>query len=451
MQDFKKMYEQKLVSADEAVKLVKSGDWIDYNHGMSTPYTLDQALARRAEELEDVNIRGFLVFRPLDIYAANDRVGRRVFTFNSWHFGGLERKMVDKGYAFFSPMRFTELPSFYRDPTCIERVDVLMTQVTPMDRFGFFNFGPSASASMEVARRAKHVILEVNPNIPYVDGLYDEKIHISEVDFVTETTQEGVDLLGNAEPTEVDETIAKLVLKEITDGACLQIGIGGMPNAVGAMVAKSDLKDLGIHTEMYVDSMMDMTKAGVITGRKKTIDPGKQVFSFSSGSPELYEFMDHNPQMITAPVDYVNDPAVIQQIDKFTSINNAIELDLYGQMNAESSGTKQISGTGGQLDFVIGAYRSKGGKSIVALSSTYKTRDGEVKSRILPTLSAGTIITDPRSTVHMVATEYGIVNLKGKSTWQRAEQIISLAHPDFRDDLIKEAEKMKIWRASNKR
>lgn len=450
MTDFRKEYDQKLVRPEEAVKLVQSGDWVDYAHSTSVPVLLDRALAARAEELEDVNIRGYLVYHPLAIFEANDRVGRRVFTFNSWHFGGIERKQVEKGYAFFIPMRYCELPEMYRRKEDIERVDVLMLQTAKMDAFGNFNLGPANSQTMEVVRRAKHIIVEENENIPYVPGLYDESIPLSKVDAIV-SSREPVDVLGNAKPSEIDRKIAELVLKEIPDGATLQLGIGGMPNAVGELISQSDLKDLGVHTEMYVDSMMKMTQAGIITGQKKSRDRGKQVFAFGAGSKELYEFMDHNPVFASAPVDYVNSPQVIASFDNFISINNAIELDLYGQINGESSGMRQISGTGGQLDFVIGAYHSHGGKSIMALSSTFTNKKGETKSRILPTLKEGSIVTDPRTTAHYVATEYGIVNLRGKSTWQRAEALISIAHPDFRDQLIQEAGKMHIWRKSNQR
>lgn len=450
MTDYKALYEQKRTTPQEAVKVVRSGDWLDYGLSVNTPNLLDKALADRAEELEDVNVRGFLVYRPLEIFAANDRVGHRVFTFNSWHCGGVERKVASKGYAFYSPMRFSELPEFYRREEDVARVDVAMFQVAPMDRHGYFNFGPTNTSLMEVCRRAKHIILEVNANMPRVPGLYDECIHISKIDAIVESN-EPVDILGNAKPGDVDRKIAEIVLREIPNGATLQLGIGGMPNAVGEMIAASDLKDLAVHTEMYVDSMMAMTKAGIITGDKKNIQRGKQVFAFAAGSKELYEFMDENPAFMSAPVDYVNNPYVIAEIDNFISINNAIEMDIYGQVNAESAGFRQISGTGGQLDFVMGAYHSKGGKSFVALSSTFTDKAGNVKSRILPYLAPGTAITDPRMTTHYVVTEYGLFNLKGKSLWERTEGLINLAHPDFRDELIEQARAQGIWRGSNKR
>ena len=252
-------------------------------------------------------------------------------------------------------------------------------------------------------------------------------------------------------PTDVDRTVANLIVPEIPNGACLQLGIGGMPNTVGALIAESDLKDLGVHTEMYVDAFVDIAKAGKINGKNKTLDYGRQVFAFAAGTKKLYDYVNKNPDVMGAPVDYTNDVHVISQLDKFISINNIVDLDLFGQVNAESAGIKHISGTGGQLDFVMGAYLSKGGKSFICLSSAMKGKDGQLKSRIVPTLTNGSICTDPRSTVQYLVTEYGMINLKGLNTWQRAEQIISIAHPQFRDELIKDAEKMGIWRKSNKR
>jgi acyl-CoA hydrolase len=243
--------------------------------------------------------------------------------------------------------------------------------------------------------------------------------------------------------------VARLILEEIPSGACLQLGIGGMPNAVGAMIAQSDLKDLGVHTEMYVDAFVDMAMAKKINGSKKNIDKGRQSFAFAAGTEKTYEYLHNNPACMACPVDYTNDPCVVGQIDNFISINSCVEIDLFGQINSESAGLRHISGTGGQLDFVMGAYRSKGGKSFVCMSSTFE-KQGSKKSRIVASLGSGSIVTDPRSTVQWVVTEHGKVNLKGMTSWERAQALIGIADPAFRDELIKQAESMKIWRRSNK-
>ena len=232
-------------------------------------------------------------------------------------------------------------------------------------------------------------------------------------------------------------------------GIDIALGIGGMPNTIGKMIAESDLKDLGVHTEMYVDAFVDIAMAGKITGAKKSIDRFRQAFAFGAGTKKMYDYINDNPALMSAPVDYTNDARVIAQIDNFISINNAVDVDLFGQISAESSGIRQISGAGGQMDFVIGAFLSNGGKSFICLSSTFTSKDGTVHS-IRPTLAEGSAVTDTRPQTMYLVTEYGMVCLKGMSAWERAEAIISLAHPDFRDDLIKEAEKMKIWRKSNK-
>ena len=222
--------------------------------------------------------------------------------------------------------------------------------------------------------------------------------------------------------------------------------------AIGAMIAESDLKDLGVHTEMYVDSFVDMAKAGRITGRCKNIDNGRQVYAFGAGTQKMYDYLDNNPECMSVPVDYTNDVRVISSLDNFISINNAIDVDLYGQVNAESSGTRAISGAGGQLDFVLGAYLSKGGKSFICLSSTFfNKKTGQNESRIRPTLHPGSVVTDTRANTDYLVTEYGVARLKGLTAWERAEALINIAHPDFREQLIADAEKMGLWRKSSKR
>ncbi len=444
---FEAEYQKKLTTADEAVKVVQSGDWVDYAWCVNTPEALDKALAKRTDELFDVKVRGGILFHTPAIFERED-AGEH-FCWNSWHMSGVERKMVNRGLAYYAPIRYSELPIYYR--TSIEPSDVVMMQVAPMDKHGYFNFGPSASHLMAACEGAKHIIVEVNENMPRCLGGFESEIHISQVEAIVEGDNPPIcELPAGGPATEIDKKVAEMIVNEIPNGACLQLGIGGMPNAVGSLIAQSDLKDLGVHTEMYVDAFVDIAKAGKITGAKKNIDRFRQAYAFGAGTKKLYDYLDDNPQCMSAPVDYTNDVRVVSKIDNFISINNAVDVDLYGQVNAESAGTKQISGAGGQMDFVMGAYASNGGKSFICLSSTFTAKDGTVNSRIRPTLANGSIVTDTRPQVHYLVTEYGMVNLKGSSAWERAEKIISIAHPDFRDQLIKEAEAQKIWRRSNK-
>lgn len=444
---FLEEYKQKLVSADEAVKIVKSGDWVDYGWCTGTPDVLDKALARRTDELKDVNVRGGILLKPLAIFERED-AGEH-FTWNSWHMGGYERRLIKRGCSFYSPIRYSELPRYYRDSTTPD--DVAMFQVAPMDSHGYFNFGPNASHLGAVCETSKKIIVEVNENMPRCHGGSEANVHISQVSYIVEGDNPAIGELGAGGPaTDVDKKVAELIVDQIPNGACLQLGIGGMPNAVGSLIAESDLKDLGVHTEMYVDAFVDIAKAGKITGAKKNIDRYRQAYGFGAGTKKMYDYLDENPELMSAPVSYTNDIKNIAALDNFISINNCVDLDLFGQISSESSGTKHISGAGGQLDFVLGAYMSNGGKSFICCSSTFTDKQGVVHSRIRPTLVEGSVVTDTRANTHYIVTEYGMVNVKGLSTWQKAEAIISVAHPDFRDDLIKEAEKMHIWRRSNK-
>ncbi len=443
---FQDEYKQKLVTADEAVKVVKSGDWVDYGWCNGTPDALDKALARRTDELKDVKLRGGILLKPLAVFERED-AGEH-FCWNSWHMSGIERKLIARGCSYYSPIRYSELPRYYRDGNCS---DVVMIVCAPMDKHGYFNFGPNASHLAAACEMAKTVIVEVNENMPRCLGGFENSVHIDDVDYIVEGENPPIGELGAGGPaTDVDKAVAKLIVDQIPNGACLQLGIGGMPNAVGSMIAESDLKDLGVHTEMYVDAFVDIAKAGKINGSKKSIDRYRQTYGFGCGTKKMYDYLDENPEMMSAPVSYTNDIRSIAALDNFISINNCVDIDLFGQISSESSGTKQISGAGGQLDFVLGAYLSNGGKSFICCSSTFTDKAGEMHSRIRPTLSNGSIVTDTRANTHYVVTEYGMVNVKGMSTWQKAEALISIAHPDFRDELIAEAEKMHIWRRSNK-
>ena len=446
--DYNSLYKQKLTTAEKAAQAVKSGDWVDFGWCVNTPIAMDKALAKRLPEHENVHFRGGVIPWEPEIFKIDNPAEH--LTWNSWHMLGPERKTIANGFGFYIPLRYSEMPRWYREN--IKTLNVAILQVAPMDEKGFFNFGLSASHLKAAIECADIVIVEVNKNMPYCVNGIDDSVHISDVDMIVEGDNPPIaELGGGGEPSEVDKAAAKLIVEEIPNGACLQLGVGGMPNTIGAMIAKSDLKDLGVHTEMYVDAFVDIAKAGKITGARKAIDPGRQVFAFAAGTKKLYDYVNNNPACMAAPVSYTNDARVIAQIDNFVSINNAIDIDLFGQVNAETSGVRHISGAGGQLDFVLGAYLSKGGKSFICFSSTFDQKDGTKASRIRPTLAEGSVVTDTRANTHWVVTEYGKVNLKGMSAWQRAEALISIAHPDFRDWLVAEAEKLHIWRRSNKR
>ena len=448
--DYQAKYQEKLTTAKEAVKVVKSGDWVDYSFCANHPVDLDKALAERMKEdssLRDLKFRGGIALWQPEVTKLEDAPGRLIW--NSIHTTGIERKLINSGICYYVPIRYSEVPRYYREN--IKHVDVAFIQVAPMDKHGFFNFGLSASHLAALCEISDTVVVEVNENMPVCLGGFEVGVHIDDVDMVVESSNRPMAEMPSGKTSEIDEAVAELIVPEIPDGACLQLGIGGMPNAVGSLIAKSDLKDLGVHTEMYVDSFVDITMAGKITGNRKSIDKGRQVFTFGAGTQKLYDFVDANPSIMAAPVDYVNDIDVIASLDNFISINNTVEVDLFGQVASETGGTRHISGAGGQLDFVLGAYKSKGGKSFICCSSTVPTKDGSLKSRIKPCITEGGIITATRANTQYLVTEYGLVNLKGASTWERAEKIISISHPDLRDELIKEADEMHIWNRTNKR
>ena len=408
--DLQKVYQEKLTTAQEAVKVVKSGDWLDWGWCTGTPDALDKALAARMPELHDIKIRGGILLKVPEIFKVENAPEH--FCWNSWHMSGIERKAIAQGIAYYGPIRYSELPRYYMDLDCPS--DIVMIQVAPMDSRGYFSFGPNASHLEAVCKRAKTIIVEVNEKMPYCWGGDASAVHITKVDMIVEGENPDIlEMKGSDVMTDVDKKVAEYILEEIPNGACLQLGIGGMPNAVGKLIAESDLKDLGVHTEMYVDAYVEMAKAGKINGSKKNIDTNKQVYAFAAGSQELYDYIDNNPEMYSASVGYVNDVRTVSALDNFMSINNAVNIDLFGQVNAESAGVKHISGAGGQLDFVLGAYLSRGGKSFICCSSTFTDKAGNLKSRILPVLDSGSIVTDTRTNTHFVVTEYGKVNLKG--------------------------------------
>ena len=438
-------YIEKRRTAEQAAAVVQSGDVIFLGEFAQGVEAFDAALALRAAELRDVILQTTTRARPLKCVEADPT--RSAFIWNDWHFSGLGRKLGEKGLASYIPL------CYHQGPPSVEQYaepDVVVVQVAPMDAQGFFNFSTSCSMTPSYCRKARKVIVEVNTQAPRCLGGLDESIHISRVDMVIEGPNTPLVQLPATQGSETDRRIAEHVMALLEDGSTLQLGIGALPNIVGEMIAKSDLKDLGVHTEMLADSYVDMYEAGRITGRRKAIDRGKMVYTFALGSQKLYDFLDNNPVASIFPASYTNDPAVIGRNPKVVAINNAIEIDLFTQVASESAGSRQISGTGGQLDFIMGAFRSEGGKGLICLNSTYRKKDGSIGSRIVPTLSAGTIVTCPRSVVHYIVTEYGCAQMKAKSTWQRAEALINIAHPDFREQLIKDAAALGVWRQSNK-
>ena len=443
--DVRQEYRAKLRTPEQAVELVKSGDWVDYASNICFPQLLDAALAKRRDELQDVKIRGNLLFGP--IQAVEVDPSREHFIYNSWHCSGYERKLCDKNLCNFIPMIFRNLGWYY---TNFLTVNVAMMAVTPMDGHGYFNFSCATGIAKAIMDKADIVILEVNEHLPRILGGFDECIHISEVDCVVEGEHPPLPQFPIAEASEEDKKIASFIVPHIVDGATLQLGIGTMPNVVGGMISDSDLKDLGMHTELCGDAYLRMFEAGKLTNRRKTFQKDKGVTGLVFGSRELYDWVDQNPGVVVEPLSYVNDPGIIAKHDNMISINSCISVDLYGQICAESAGLRHISGTGGQLDYLTGAAMSKGGKAFICMTSSFVDKKGERHSRILPRFD-GDIVTDPRSQAFWIVTEYGAENLAGCSTWERAEKLVSLAHPDFRDELIRAADAQRIWRRSNKR
>lgn len=426
------------VTAAEVATLVQPGMWIDYAAGLLQPDLFDAALAADRTRLYDVKFRSCLSTRPRAVLDL-DPEGAHFYNLNL-HFTGYDRKMADAGRVGYMPVNLGEIPDYYR--RFIAPVDILVLKTCRMDENGMFNFSCMNLWHRAVIERAKCVVVEVTDGLPYALGP-DNGVHISEVDYIIEGDNTPATEVPNPPPTDVDRAVAHLISDEIEDGACLQIGIGGMPNAVCTELLHSQARDLGVHTEMLTDGIVDLYLAGRINGSRKQLNPGKIAYSFALGTKKLYDAVHRNPDLIACPVDYTNLPANIALNDRVVSINNTTQIDLQGQCASESDGFRHISGTGGQLQFVRGAYASKGGKSFICLSSTYSKR-GEPKSRIVLNLTPGNIVTTPRSDVMYVVTEYGMVCLKGKSVPERAQALISIAHPDFREDLTRQAHEHRI-------
>jgi len=423
----------KKISAEEAASLVKSGYWLDYGGCLAQPDVFDLALAARVQELTNVGIRSSLAAKPRAVLEV-DPEGTH-FQWYSWHFSAYERAKSDAGICFHLPPNLGEIDDYYR--RFIDPIDIVILKVRPANADGYFNFGTMNGWMRALVERSKTLIVETSTAVPFVYGV-GNGVHMSEVDYIIEGDNSPLMELKSPPPNDIDRAVARMIAAEVEDGACLQIGIGGMPNAVCSLLRDSGARDLGIHTEMMTDGLIELYQAGVVTGARKKLDPGKSVFTFAQGSQSTYDAIDNNPDMLCCSVAYTNLPHNIMQNDKVFSINNTTQIDLQGQAASESDGHRQISGTGGQLQFVRGAYASQGGKSFICLSSLFE-RKGIRKSRIVLNLTPGNIVTTPRTDTMYVVTEYGMVNLKGKSIPDRARALISLAHPDFREELERQA------------
>ena len=432
------MKQIKFVSAQEAVKAVKSGDWIDYGFGAGFPELLDKALATRKGEVKDVKIRGGLVIRPCIEVVENDPQ-QESFTYYSWHIGDYERKLQSRGLVKFMPVMLRSLPYLYRDKHI--RCDVAFVPVSKPDEQGYCGLGISPYAWRTIFESARTVIFEINEHYPRLQGFEGSiRVHLSEADFVVEGEHEPLPVRTYREPNETDIAIAKLVVNEIPDGAVLSLGVGGVPYTVAKMLAESDKKDLGCHTGTISDAFLEIYKAGKLTNARKEVDKGMSTWNLAMGSQELYEWLDREPQLFhPGDLDYIHSVERISQMSNVISINGGVQLDLMGQENAESAGTRQLSGIGGQMDFLEGAFRSKGGKGFICINSSRMTKEGERKSNIVAFIPVGSTISAPRTQIQCVATEYGIANLSGKTLRERAEAMASIAYPDFREELLKYA------------
>ena len=429
--DFQAEYRSKLRTPAEAVRAVKNGDWVDYTSALGFPPLLDAALAARRDELHDVKVRGNLCTGPVQVVECDTEQAH--FLYHTWHCSAYERRLCDRGLCYYTPMVFRNLAWYYRE---FLTVNVAMASVAPMDRHGYFSLALNGSYIDAMLDKTKRIFLEVNDRQPR--GLCGSLIHISQVDAIVEYNHD-LPVLPPVQLDEVSKTIGGLIAERIPDGACLQLGIGAIPDATGmALKAKHDL---GIHTEMFTDSMVELIECGAVNNSKKQIHRGKTVTTFAFGSQRIYDYIDDNPAVEILPVEYVNDPDVICQNDNMISINAAVEVDLFGQVCAESVGTKHMSGSGGQIDYVRGACQSRGGKSFIAFTSTAK---GGTISKIKPILTPGAVVTTSKNDVDYIVTEYGVAHLRGRSLGERARQLIAIAHPDFRDELTFEAKKRGI-------
>ena len=424
-------FHEKLVSAEVALQTVCSGDTVYVHPGCATPLRLLDALVARREDLENVRIVHIMSLGRADYV----RPGmEKHFRHTALFIGKNVRDAVNEGRADYIPIFLSEIPRLFTSKTI--PVDVALIHVSPPDEHGFCSFGVGVDCTKAAASMANVVIAQVNPNMPRVLG--DSFIHVRNVTYFVEA-DDPLTELPRVRMSQAFEDIGRNVAALVDDGATLQLGIGGIPDAV--LNHLRDRKHLGVHTEMFSDGMVELVEAGIVTSERKTLHPGKIVASFVLGSKKLFQFIHNNPIVEFHPSDYVNDPFVIAQNDKMVAINSAIQVDLTGQICSDSIGDTVYSGFGGQVDFVRGASRAKGGKAVIALLSTAKA--GEI-SRIVPYLDEGAGVVTSRADVHFVATEYGVADLHGRSMRERARALIGIAHPKFREELEAGARKRKL-------
>ena len=421
-------YNSKTVTADEAVKIIKSGDNVVIQPGCAAPMELIRAMVNRKDDLEDVNIYHILIVGDLPYVKPGME---KHFKHKAFFMGGNTRKAINEGRAEFIPIFLNEVTLLFKKN--LLKSDVAMINVSPPDEHGFCSYGIDVGNIKTPAEKSKTVIAQVNSEMPR--GLGNSFIHINKIDYIVEHDEPlmelpQIDPNATKEELEIYDKIGGYIAEMIEDGSTLQMGIGAIPDAV--MNYLKDKNDLGIHTEMFSDGLIDLVEMGIVNGERKSLHPGKIIAGFVLGTKRSYNFIDNNPIFEFHPQEYVNDPFIISQNEKMVAINSAIEIDLTGQVCSDSIGTKFYSGIGGQVDFIRGATRSEGGKPIIALPSAAKA--GKI-SRIVPTLKPGAGVVTSRGDVHYVVTEYGAVNLYGLSVQERAKALIQLAHPDFRDEL----------------
>lgn len=434
-------FKSKYVTPEQAVKAVQSGDWVDYGFGGGYPELLDKALAARKGEVTDVKIRGGLVIRPrIEVVECDPE--QTSFHYYSWHIGDYERKLQSRGLVQFMPMILRSLPDLYRNHI---KVDVAFVPVSTPDDKGYCGLGISNYAWRTIFENARTVIFEINEKLPKLQGVDgSHRVHLSEADYIVEGEHEDLPTRTYKEASEIDTKIAKLVVNEIPDGAVLSLGVGGVPFAVANMLADSDLKDLGCWTGTISDAFMSLYRAGKLTNGRKEIDKGLSSWNLAMGSQELYNWLDEEPGIFhPGDVDYIHSPERMSKMSNFIGIMGGVQLDLMGQENAESAGKRQLSGIGGQLDFLEGAFRSQGGKGFICLNAARKDKEGNLKSNIVPFIPGGSVVSGPRTMIQYVATEYGVVKLSGLSLRERAQAMISIAHPAFHAEL--EAYAKETW------